>query len=100
MKSAGASSGTWWASAQTRRSSKLRHLWLVLKSVKAWGVVRSHQTWPRTPVSVVHISCWRTMSRQWAEWLLVGEGRAWMGAGEYKVGGGEVGGEKMERTGK
>lgn len=68
-QSSGTSSGIWRSSAHRRTASKFLHVCLVLKSTKAPGNSSAsgwNHTWPRTPTSIVHMSCWRMMSRQCA----------------------------------
>ena len=65
-KSGGTSAGNCLSSAHFLTSSKFLHLCFVLKSVKGVGAEALYHTWPSTPISTVHINCWRRMSTQWA----------------------------------
>lgn len=57
---------TWCSTAHLLISLKFLHLCLVLKSGNAVGLSRSNQTWPRTPVSALHMRVWRIVSKQCA----------------------------------
>lgn len=65
-KSDGPPAGNCLSSAHCLMASKSLHWCSVLKSTNACGFDLSHHTWPRTPVSTWHMSCWRMISRQWA----------------------------------
>lgn len=64
--SGGRGTRTWFFSAHVLRSSKFLQVCFVLKSGNALGLSWLNHTWPRTPVSAVHIRTWRKMSRQCA----------------------------------
>jgi len=55
----------WRCSAYCLISSKFLHLCFVLKSTNA--PLPSIQKRPSRPISAVHMTCWRMVSRQWPE---------------------------------
>lgn len=74
-KSNGGFSGNCRTSAQALIASKFLHVCLVLKSTNGSGLLGYTQTCPSTPVSIVHMSCWRMISKQCVIWTLtIGSG--------------------------